>query len=161
MKALIFIGLLQIALLLAIFGKIVLSEDTPAEQRSSEPRRTPGLVVPSFERQTATNEPASFDEQLLRDIIRDELAAFSRNWSGGGQMAAVEEVYDPVVEAEREARRHDVEQQIEYYSSVGAISTAEMQRLKSEIARLDPDSRIAMMQKLVRALNTGAIDGRL
>jgi hypothetical protein len=101
------------------------------------------------------------DEQLLRDVIREELAAYAGAWVAREEGSEQEEAYDPDAEAERQARREYVEQRIEYYSSVGYISDAEMQLLKSEIARLDPDSRPAMMEKLVRALNTGAIDGRM
>jgi hypothetical protein len=50
---------------------------------------------------------------------------------------------------------------VDDYIQTGVISESEMARLQSDIARLDPAARRAAMQKLVRALNSGALDGRL
>lgn len=54
-----------------------------------------------------------------------------------------------------------VNQRVDDFIEVGVISGSEMARLQSDIARLDPAARRAAMQKLVRAMNTGALDGRL
>ena len=161
MRTLIVIALLQTGLLLAIFGKVVLSDDAATENRPPEPRATPSPFAPDTRSPAAIDGGMLVDEQLLRDVIRQELAAYSGAWNGGQQTPDEEEAYDPQVEAERLAKREYVEQRIEYYSSVGYISDAEMQLLKSEIARLDPDGRRIMMERLIQALNSGAIDGRL
>ena len=54
-----------------------------------------------------------------------------------------------------------VDQQIEYYRSMGRISDSEMDLLLGEAAKLNPPDRKQMMSKLVRALNAGEISGKL
>jgi hypothetical protein len=54
-----------------------------------------------------------------------------------------------------------VNRRVDDYISAGVISESEMARLQGDIARLDPAARRAAMQRLVRALNSGALDGRL
>jgi multidrug resistance efflux pump len=58
-------------------------------------------------------------------------------------------------------RRESIEQRIEAYSAAGSITDSQMQELQAEIAKLDEASRRQMMSKLVRALNSGDIKGRL
>ena len=161
MKALIFIALLQTGLLLAIFAKIVLPQDASIDQQPRQTSDTTGFVAPDITSPATVDGPVRIDERQLRAVIRDELSAYMSAVAAGQAVPEVEEVYDPILEEERQARREEVEQRIEYYTSVGTISDADMQLLKSEIARLDPENRRAMLQKLVRALNTGALDGRL
>lgn len=57
-------------------------------------------------------------------------------------------------------QRAVVEQQIENYRGT-AISDAQMQDLQADIAQLDDATRKQMMGKLLRALNSGDIKGRL
>lgn len=58
-------------------------------------------------------------------------------------------------------QRAVVEQQIENYRGVGAITESQMQDLQADIAQLDDAPRRQMMSKLIRALNSGDIKGRL
>jgi hypothetical protein len=54
-----------------------------------------------------------------------------------------------------------IEQKIEGYKGVGAITDRQMQELLGEIDQLDEQSRAQMMSALARAINTGALKGRL
>lgn len=100
--------------------------------------------------------PASTNEQQLRAIIREEL---SRLQSAPRPLAeASARPRDPAAE---QRRRETVAQQIEAYQAAGAISDAQMQELQADIAQLDDASRRQMMSRLMRALNSGDIKGRL
>jgi hypothetical protein len=65
---------------------------------------------------------------------------------------------DPQADLER---REAIGQQIENYRAMGAITDTQMQELQAGIAQLDPASRKQMMSRLIRALNSGDIKGRL
>lgn len=54
-----------------------------------------------------------------------------------------------------------IEQRIDAYSAAGSITDSQMQELQAEIAQLDEASRRQMMSRLVRALSSGDIKGRL
>jgi hypothetical protein len=54
-----------------------------------------------------------------------------------------------------------VDEEIRRYLEKGRISSAEMAALQTEIARLDPEARTAAMRRLVAAINSGELDGRL
>jgi hypothetical protein len=58
-------------------------------------------------------------------------------------------------------RREAIAQQIETYRATGTITDAQMQELQADIAKLDEASRKQMMSRLLRALNSGDIKGRL
>lgn len=124
------------------------------EERPAAPDLRPSSTVEST---------IGFDEQQqLRAIIREELSRLQ------GQLATPVEA-SPTAPAP--ARRRDpaadrqrseaVAQQIEAYSSVGAITDTQMQELQADIAQLDDASRKQMLSKLLRALNSGDIKGRL
>jgi len=98
------------------------------------------------------------DEERLRQIIREELGASSGN--GSGQYAAPATTYASVDPAEFERRRDEVDQQLEYYASVGSISETDMQKLQANIAKLDEAGQKAMLSKLTHAMNSGRLDGR-
>ena len=98
------------------------------------------------------------DEERLRQIIREELGASSGN--GSAQYAAPATMYASVDPDEFERRREEVDQQLEYYASVGSISDTDMQKLQMNIARLDDAGRKEMLSKLTHAMNSGRLDGR-
>jgi hypothetical protein len=53
-----------------------------------------------------------------------------------------------------------VSQQIDYFVSVGSITSSEMSRLQSDIARLAGAERERLLRKVVAALNSGQLKGR-
>ena len=98
----------------------------------------------------------STNEQQLRAIIREELARLPSQ--PGPLPEAPARPRDPVVDQQR---RNAVAQQIETYQAAGAITDTQMQELQADIAQLDDASRKQMLSKLIRALNSGDIKGRL
>lgn len=116
-------------------------------------------AVPSTESASAT--AGCLDEAEMRRVIREELAAIAATATPAPRSPSTgpaEPSPVPVASAAQVAR---VDQRVDEYIRSGVISDAEMARLQSEIATLDPAARRAVMQRLVRALNSGALDGRL
>jgi hypothetical protein len=99
------------------------------------------------------------DEDRLRTIMREELAALQLQPKT--QSAPSVSGVHPRNELEDERRQQRVAQQIDAYASVGSITDQEMELLQVEIAQLDAASRKQMMSKLIRALNSGELKGRL
>lgn len=101
------------------------------------------------------------DEAQLRAIVREELAAAG----AAGTVAQAGRTPPPAAGLQAPVSSPEqvefVNRQMDGYIRAGAISDAEMARLQSDIATLDPAARRAALQKLVRAMNTGALDGRL
>jgi hypothetical protein len=105
---------------------------------------------------TGSAAAPSSDEDRLRAIIREEL----------GQLHVERDAPPQVAPRPRDRsadlqQRANVEQQIETYRGSGAITEAQMQDLQADIAQLDDAARKQMMSKLIRALNSGDIKGRL
>jgi hypothetical protein len=138
---------------------------------SIAPSAQSGALVPPANRPneiSADGEPgaASLSPDRLRAIIREELgewlAGISKergsdpSSSDSAQAAHVRQAAagDPV-------RTEEVAHAIDYYISIGRISDAEMGRLKSDIARLPDPERRRMLARLVGALNSGQLEGRL
>lgn len=105
----------------------------------------------------STVSPAapSVDEDRLRAVIREELAHLDVQRDAPPPVAP-----RPRARAVDLQQRAVVEQQIENYRGT-AISDAQMQDLQADIAQLDDATRKQMMSKLIRALNSGDIKGRL
>jgi len=103
----------------------------------------------------------AMDEERLRQIIREEVRYLSqdireaRQAEGNAPAIATE---DPQVLAQQ---MDYVAQQIEYYKSLGSISSEEMDELQFEVARLGSAGRKQMMSRLVSAMNAGEIRGKL
>ena len=119
------------------------------------------VFAPAVAAQAAT-PAATPDEARLRQIIREELSAqlAATPAAAGGTRVALAPA------APRDARkdrlqRERVEQAIDHYRSVGAITDPQMAALQDDIAQLDPDSRREMLSKLSRAMNAQEITGRM
>lgn len=107
----------------------------------------------------STEDQHSVDEKLLRRIVREELAAQLSLLPASDEDAV--ETHDPILEAEQQEQREQVEQDIAYYIGVGKISDAEMRSLQADISRLDKEGQKQMLSRLVQALNSGELEGRL
>jgi hypothetical protein len=101
------------------------------------------------------------NEAELRRIVREELAA---------SPAAI--ATTPPPDNRADDTRHpgaqpagrdfeQLDQQVDEYIRVGAISDAEMAALQEELVRLDPAARRQLLGKIVRAMNSGALKGNL
>jgi hypothetical protein len=146
MKTLITLGVLQ------TIGIGVLVVHAFREQPSAAPDVRPAAAIAS----PVSPAAPSVDDERLRAIIREEL-----------ELAHVESAARPPVTPRPRTpaadfeRRAVIEQQIEAYRATGTITDAQMQELQADIAKLDDASRKQMMSKLLRALNSGDIKGRL
>jgi hypothetical protein len=97
-------------------------------------------------------------EERLRIIVREELARLQSSAQGSASSSLEAQRRNPTTDVHQ---REAVAQQIETYRGAGAITDAQMQELQADIAQLDDASRKQMMSKLIRALNSGEIKGRL
>ena len=148
-------------LLVFLIGKVLVIEDElTADSGSAQDTvaSSDDATLPAD--YVADNSLTSIDEESLRMIIREELdayadtiAATARQTEGNVQLPA----RDPHADA---VQLEHVSEQIEYFMSVGRMSDSEMANLEREIARLDTEGRRAMLRKLTKAMNTGAIDAR-
>jgi hypothetical protein len=109
----------------------------------------------------ATEAPRCLDEAEMRRVIREEIVAASAAKVPVQGRPARNPAEIPPTPVASPAQVALVNRRVDDYIQAGVISESEMVRLQSDIARLDPAARRASMQKLVRALNSGALDGRL
>ena len=160
MKILTAISILQIAAILLLYGKLADIEQSLERPVNAAPAATVISSTP-MSRQDPVQHAAGIDEERLRYIIRDELRTELGQLSRGESAVATAPAPAPRDPVESERQREQVFQQIEYYSSVGRISDAEMVKLQTDIARLDPAARTQALGALNRAMNSGQLEGRL
>jgi hypothetical protein len=97
------------------------------------------------------------DVDALRAIVAEELQAARDNGpppAGEAAPSRHERAPDP-------AQLARVEEELERHLQAGAISEADMLHLQGSIARLDPAARKRMLSKLVKAMSSGRLEGRL
>ena len=100
------------------------------------------------------------DEMELRRIIREELAAHPPAIATSQTAEESNVAADSPREPGNKQRLEAVNRQLDDYIGAGAISESEMEALQSEIASLDKAGRHEMLGKLVRAMNSGSLQGR-
>jgi hypothetical protein len=157
MKFLVGLGVLQTIAILALI--LLVARDRADSVR---PQPIGENILPNDVRGRDLNA-SSFDEQRLRSIIREELVArekASRSVATTDN-SAVKTEPDARATADQRIRSERVVQTLESYKSIGTINDQQMQELQEEIGQLDEQSRNQMMRSLMRALNTGALKGRL
>ena len=162
MKFLLVLTLLQTVLLLVLFGKILGVENRLLLTENPDRLAQANPVVDTFPSVVDPGHSNSFPNEFqLRQIIREELGEHrdGQRQTGSREGTAVADSSMDVAETRR--RYEQVEQQLNYFSSVGSISEVEMQKLQGEIATLDKESRREMLGRLTRALNSGELEGRL
>ena len=153
---------MQTGILLILLGKIVLFEDKTHVAGYGPENSLPDDDLVSTQSQDYSNDTGLYpNEDRLRQIIRDELSAqldgiFATDKQSDAVIAA--ELPDS---AENQYQRDLVVEQLQYHTSVGSISEADMSRLQMEIAKLDDSGRKEMLQMLTQALNSGDLEGRL
>ena len=158
MKMLTIIVLVQLLAVALLLVKVFSLDDklpVPMAEQSVRPS-TIAVSAPETGSQIAT---VHFPEDRLREIIREELSARLGDVADA-QNSSVP-APSPVSEAEYVYRRELVAQKLQYYANVGQVTGPEMIELEGQIAGLSEEDRPVMLKELVRALNTGAIDGRL
>lgn len=164
MKILTALVLAQCALVVLLLVRVVGLESSIEETVDGAP--SGNAVASDLQTILAPRKPVptvAFDEERLRVIIREEL-----NILNGAEPAplsvATPDVAagtDPRQDIEYDYRLEEVRRSLDFYAQTGRISDAEMARLEADIARLRSSDREAMLRRLVRELNSGAIEGRL
>ena len=119
-RALIVLSIVQIAAIIMLFGKLSDIEDSL--DRPVVPAAVGSNASP-FGR-SPVQAATGIDEQQLRLIIRDELGAELAGLADGERAVAPALPPQETLQAEHQ----QVLQQIEYFSSVGRISTSEMRK---------------------------------
>ena len=134
------------------FADRVNADKLPSEEpSSSRVIRVSGLSAPQVRRIVSEE----IDRAAARLNLRDPHAPSATAYEAGDS------------EPRDDAREVDPEQalaltqEIERHISVGAISPKDMYRLQAKIGRLDPKTRRKVLRKLVKAMNEGALKGRL
>jgi hypothetical protein len=126
----------------------------PAQRSSS----TSAAAMPSASNAPTNDAAQNVGEDRLRAIVREELARLQLSAQSNASPSIEAQPHNPPLDVHQ---REAVAQQIEAYRGAGAITDAQMQELQADIAQLDDASRKKMMSKLIRALNSGEIKGRL
>jgi hypothetical protein len=118
----------------------------------------------------ALSPESPLSEQALRRIVREELAdrvdriLLEREAAVDTEMPTQARPNTPdALDEPAPADPYEVEhvsQQIDYFVSVGSITSSEMSRLQSDIARLAGAERERLLRKVVAALNSGQLKGR-
>ena len=162
MKTLTILSLVQTGILLVLLGKIVLFEEETTVARHAEANTLVSDELTSTQSQSNSSDTSNYvNEDRLRQIIREELAAQPDGGIGPAKQVDAVFASDSTDKAENQYQREQVAQQLNYHTSVGSISNAEMQKLQGEITKLDEASRTEMLRELIRALNSGQLEGRL
>jgi len=162
MKILTILGLVQTGILLLLLGKIMLLEDeTAAAGHAGQSALVSNGRSNTRSQNNSRSTNVYADEDRLRQIIREELAAQPGGGFAPTNQANVVAASNPTDPAENQRRRELVTQQLEYFSSVGSISNTDMQILQGEIAKLDNAGRKEMLGRITQALNSGQLEGRL
>ncbi len=169
MKIVIILCTLQIAVVAGLLFKLDQLEtkvsDLALRQASINATRLGG--IPPQDSTSATPQPdMQAVASLLRGIVKEELdfalitlskPQTPRLATTAPALARVEEQADPEYQYQLEV----MSAEIDNYVSRGSISDAEMADLHMQLARLDDNDRKQMMRKLVRAMNSGGLKGRL
>ena len=162
MKTLTILGLVQTAILLFLLGKIVLFEEETTVAGPAEQNTLVSEDLTKTQSQSSSSDINIYpDEDRLRQIIREELAAQLAALPGTDSRNLATVAAGQIDEAEYQYRFESVTQKLDLYESVGSISDIDMQNLLSEIMTLNEAHRKQALSRLMRALNSGALKGRL
>ena len=153
----------QFALLLLIYSRTdAVSEDLQVSSFPSPIESFPHSDARSSGQMQSGSGSELITEHRLRQIIQEELQSHIRKIDLDSVQEETELPSGHDVDGAVMASRRDfVLGKLDFYSSVGAISSAEMAQLHMEIAKLDDSGRTEMMSRLNRALNSGALKGNL
>lgn len=151
------------ALLLAAFAAVMIGR-AATDRNNQEPG---DLAGQSLEKHAAGGQPIAAagdrgscaDEETLRRIIREELSARLAPSLGPADPAGSAAAPDPSHAADNSPQLAAVNEQLDRHIAAGSISDADMAALQMEIGKLDKNGQRDMLRKLMRALNSGALQG--
>ena len=168
MKLLTVFSMLQIAVIIALLLKVIALDKNLTELALAHSGLADtGLATLSVaDNSPVANEPVlQPDPEQLRTIVREEIASallpFSTaELSRKSSSTATDANEDSEENQDYQNELKILEDELDYYISQGSISDQEMAALQLQLARLDQSGRKHIMQKLVRALNSGDLSGR-
>ena len=129
------------------------------EELSSNPNN---LTASTMSDSYNSAESSAISQDDLRIVMREELQSHLFIQEASSEQRTASIASDAVVIAVSEPSLvRAVDESIEYHISMGSISNGDMGNLESDIAKLDPSNRTAMLSKLVQAMNDGRLNGRL
>jgi hypothetical protein len=153
MKILITLGVLQT---IGIVVLLLLALSTDDNVQREQQTQIPGSAISPWDMRDQHSSAAY--EERLRKVVREELTSLLAQRTLPTKPAAAERARN---ESEDRRRQELIAQQIETYRAVGSITDQQMQELQAGIAELDEASRKQMMSILIRALNSGELEGRM
>lgn len=163
MRFLTLLSVLQIAAIIALLIKTGSLERIVSDLGSNQ------LVIGDIQslgrNSPAALPPLQLDETQIRNIVREELSAALEPFSVQHSpqqtaMAPTTEQRDVQQAKDYQYQLEIVSGEIDYYLSRGSISEQEMSALQLQLAALDQPGRKQMMRKLLKAMNSGELDGR-
>ena len=116
---------------------------------------------PQSSQNTSMAGQPGFDNQQLRLIVREELAAilsYRDLAADNASPAKAPPVYD---ELEMQYQRQLVQEELEALKGQAEVASSDIEKLMIDLARLNPESRTEFIKKLNQALNRGEIKGSL
>ena len=164
LTALVVVQIVAIAFLFArvvsmdesISAMITAGQAEPAEEETSAAPTGPRVVDSNQAADVLTAEQA---RKIVREELRAQIGALA--YSAGAAGADLTAPPDPYDEIDYQQQYELVDQELDFFINQGTISDADMAALQLEIAKLDPEGREEMLRRIVKALNSGELDGRL
>lgn len=163
MKALIILNILQLIVLAIVLTKVTTSSQhsevsqSGALSKSSNIAETPPISVSAVN----THLSHSLSEDDLRLIIRDEvLSSLNAYQPKPPQSESVQDSTRNRNQVDEEYLT-EVQAEFEVFLVNGVVSEVEMANFQIKLAQLDDKSRKDMLGKLVRAMSSGELKGRL
>jgi hypothetical protein len=163
MRALLVLGAMLLSSLVTLWVAPLLrgsapsaNASLPAQHAASTSTEVASATPPAS---TAPAGQSCLSEAELRRIVREELAPLIAGLAGAD--GAKSQVAAARSEADNKRQLDLVTQQLDRYIRDGVISDADMASLQIEIGKLDNAGRHEMLSKLVGAINSGTLHGRL
>jgi hypothetical protein len=169
MKLLTVLSVLQVAAITALFLKLTALERSITASTLAQSNTVEGELSARSLASTAPviSQPATQpNQEQIRSIVREELATALLPFASpqaSPQSSTVTGLADNNGQEEKEyqIQLEIAMDEVDYYVSQGSISDKEMSDLQMQLVKLDQSGRKKVMRKLVQALNSGDLEGRL
>ncbi len=153
------VALLFLALVIGVIGVVTTRSDKTLA-KSSDGSAVAARANVQAELSSDGDHPCP-DELQLRRIIREELAVLPAAVLARQTPQDANAASRSLTEGAGFNQSEFVNRQIDDYIRAGTISESEMAALQGEIGRLDVAGRRQALGVLVRAINSGILEGRL
>ncbi len=157
MKTIITLSVLQLIFILFLLLKVMSTDGQTVSliEDSANADRSAALE----DMNNAGGNTDSFNEDLLRRIVREELRAQLDRMPSQGVNSTEEIIPDTISQSEYQYRLDAALQNLDYYVKQGEISDAEMAELQMSLISLDQEGRRQILSLLSKALSSGELKG--